>query len=105
MGQERQLSPRKGMPSPRMTEEEFKRRFLAQFQDQNFDSLIAELERVAEAAWTLMRMREKLHTPAGPEQGTLIRTTIWRSTGSTRQTRYALHPTLTTAVSLQTAFY
>jgi multimeric flavodoxin WrbA len=51
MDQERQLSPHKGMPSPRVTEEEFKRRFLAQFQDQNFDSLTAELERVAEAAW------------------------------------------------------
>jgi hypothetical protein len=53
----------KGMPSPRMTKEEFKQRFLNQFQDQSFDSLTAELDRVAEAAWTLMRMRENLHTP------------------------------------------
>jgi hypothetical protein len=30
----------------------------------------------AEAAWTLMPMRENLHTPGGREQGTLIRTTI-----------------------------
>ena len=51
MDQERQLTPRKGMPSPRMMKEEFKRRFLSQFQDQNFDRLSRELEGVAEAAW------------------------------------------------------
>jgi len=31
--------------------EKFKRRFLSQFQDQNFDRLTIELERIAEAAW------------------------------------------------------
>ena len=51
MDQERQLTPRKGMPSPRMMKDEFKRRFLTQFQDQNFDRLTTELESVAEAAW------------------------------------------------------
>ena len=30
--------PRKGMPSPRLAEEEFKRRFRAQFQDPAFDA-------------------------------------------------------------------
>ena len=52
MDQERQLTPRKGMPSPRIMKEEFKRRFLSQFQDQNFDRLTAELESVAEAGAT-----------------------------------------------------
>src|SRR5882757_4075297 len=43
--------PRKGMPSPRLAESEFKRRFLAQFQDPVFDSLAGELQRIAAAAW------------------------------------------------------
>jgi multimeric flavodoxin WrbA len=43
--------PRKGMPSPRLPEGEFKRRFLAQFQDPAFESLSGELQRIAVAAW------------------------------------------------------
>ena len=43
--------PRKGMPSPRLPEDEFKRRFRAQFQDPAFDTLRAELDKVVEAAW------------------------------------------------------
>jgi hypothetical protein len=44
-------APRKGMPSPRLDEREFKRRFRAQFFDQNFDTLTVELHRIADAAW------------------------------------------------------
>lgn len=43
--------PRKGMPSPRLDEAEFKRRFRGQFSDPAFDALTAELERIADAAW------------------------------------------------------
>jgi multimeric flavodoxin WrbA len=43
--------PRKGMPSPSLSETEFKRRFLAQYQDPAFDSLADELDRIAAAAW------------------------------------------------------
>ena len=43
--------PRKGMPSPRLGEDEFKRRFLDQFQDPAFSSLQAELSKMADAAW------------------------------------------------------
>ena len=43
--------PRKGMPSPRLPELEFKRRFLAQFIDPAFDPLRGELERIVSAAW------------------------------------------------------
>ena len=43
--------PRKGMPSPELTESEFKRRFLAQYQDPAFETLATELERLAAAAW------------------------------------------------------
>ena len=43
--------PRKGMPSPRLSEAEFKARFLERFQDPAFAPLAAELDRVAEVAW------------------------------------------------------
>jgi hypothetical protein len=43
--------PRKRMPSPRLDEVEFKRRFLTQFSDPAFESLSPELERVAAVAW------------------------------------------------------
>jgi multimeric flavodoxin WrbA len=43
--------PRKGMPSPRLDQAEFKRRFLAQFPDPVFDALSAELQRISQAAW------------------------------------------------------
>jgi multimeric flavodoxin WrbA len=43
--------PRKGMPSPRLEEGEFKRRFLTQFSDPEFDSLSQELSRIADIAW------------------------------------------------------
>ena len=36
--------PRKGMPSPRLDEAEFRRRFLNRFQDPNFDALRSEPE-------------------------------------------------------------
>ena len=43
--------PRKGMPSPRLEQSEFKRRFRAQFRDRAFDMLAAELDTLADAAW------------------------------------------------------
>lgn len=43
--------PRKGMPSPRLGEAEFKRRFRGQFVDPAFDALQPELDRIAGAAW------------------------------------------------------
>ncbi|MGK6312052.1 flavodoxin family protein [Neorhizobium sp. DT-125] len=49
--QSHDLEPRKGSPSPRMDEAEFKRRFLNQFQDQAYAPLTVELQRVADAAW------------------------------------------------------
>jgi len=41
------LTPRKGMPSPRLNEGEFRKRFLAQFQDPAFDALAGELDKIA----------------------------------------------------------
>jgi multimeric flavodoxin WrbA len=61
--------PRKGMPSPRLDEGEFKRRFRSQFQDQAFETLSSELARIAEAAWdAYANSRKSPHTlKAGPE--------------------------------------
>lgn len=43
--------PRKGTPDPTLSEDEFRRRFLSQFQDPVFDPLSGELSRIAAAAW------------------------------------------------------
>jgi multimeric flavodoxin WrbA len=45
------VTPRKGMPSPRLSESEFRRRFLTQFQDPAFAPLAAELDKIAAVAW------------------------------------------------------
>ena len=61
--------PRKGMPSPRLDEVEFKRRFRAQFPDPAFVPLEAELARITDAAWDAYKHSRKApHTrKAGPE--------------------------------------
>ena len=46
-----ELSPRKGMPSPQLSEREFRQRFLDQFQDPAFAALAVELDKIADAAW------------------------------------------------------
>jgi multimeric flavodoxin WrbA len=43
--------PRKGMPDPKLSQDEFKRRFLSQYRDPAFEPLAGELERIAAAAW------------------------------------------------------
>jgi multimeric flavodoxin WrbA len=45
------IEPRKGMPDPKLDEDEFKRRFRQQYTDPAFDSCAAELDHVAAAAW------------------------------------------------------
>jgi hypothetical protein len=61
--------PRKGMPSPRMGEAEFKRRFLQQFIDPAFSPLEGELARLADAAWDAYENSRKSPRTekAGPE--------------------------------------
>ena len=63
------LTPRKGMPSPRLTESEFRQRFLHQFVDSAFEPLAAELDRIASAAWdAYAHSRKSPHTrKAGKE--------------------------------------
>jgi multimeric flavodoxin WrbA len=45
------ITPRKGSPSPRIDETEFRKRFLNQFQDPAYAPLARELDAVAGAAW------------------------------------------------------
>ncbi len=55
--------PRKGMPSPRLPEEEFKRRFRLQFIDPAFGPLGAELDKITDAAWDAYKnSRKSPHT-------------------------------------------
>jgi len=44
-------APRREMPDPTLGEQEFRQRFLAQFQDPAFESHAAELARIATVAW------------------------------------------------------
>jgi hypothetical protein len=43
--------PRKGMPDPKLTEAEFKRRYLVQFVDPGFRPLDGSLDEIADIAW------------------------------------------------------
>jgi multimeric flavodoxin WrbA len=63
------LTPRKGMPSPRLDEDEFRGRYLSQFEDPAFEALKAELDRVASAAWdAYSHQRKSPYTrKAGPD--------------------------------------
>lgn len=44
-------TPRRGMPSPRLSKQDFRVRFLERFRDPAFEPLAAELDRIVEAAW------------------------------------------------------
>ncbi|PKA42233.1 NADPH-dependent FMN reductase [Rhizobium sullae] len=63
------LEPRKGSPSPRLREAEFKKRFLNQFQDKAYGPLGRELNSIASAAWdAYLNSRKSPNTrKAGPE--------------------------------------
>src|SRR5690349_9137875 len=45
------ITPRRGMPIPRLTPEQFRERFLTQFRDPAFAPLKAELDKIADVAW------------------------------------------------------
>jgi multimeric flavodoxin WrbA len=45
------VRPRKGMPDPRISEQEFKKRFLDQYPDPAFALVAPELRKIASAAW------------------------------------------------------
>jgi multimeric flavodoxin WrbA len=53
------LTPRKGMPSPRLDEGEFRKRFLGQFEDPEFESLTTELDKIAAVAWQAYEQSRK----------------------------------------------
>lgn len=61
--------PRKGMPSPRLAEEEFKRRYRQHFFDPAFDAARSEIDRIVEIAWDAYSNWRKspVTRKAGPE--------------------------------------
>jgi multimeric flavodoxin WrbA len=61
--------PRKGMPDPRLSEAEFRARYLQQFTDPAFRPLDAELERIVRVAWEAYAGHRKapITRKAGPE--------------------------------------
>jgi hypothetical protein len=62
------LTPRKGMPSPRLDETEFRLRYLKQFEDPAFEPLKTQLAEIASVAWDAYKnSRKSPHTrKAGP---------------------------------------
>jgi len=75
------LTPRKGMPSPRLNEGEFRKRFLAQFQDPAFDALARELDKIAAVAWDAYEHSRKARRHARQATNLPTPTTTFRSTG------------------------
>ena len=70
LAQERQAPlPRKGTPSPRLSEAEFKRRYAERFFDPAFDPVRTELDRIADIAWQAYAEGRKspMTRKAGPE--------------------------------------
>jgi multimeric flavodoxin WrbA len=63
------VTPRKGMPSPRLNESEFRARFLGAFRDPAFAPLAGELEKIVAVAWdAYAHSRKAPHTrKAGSE--------------------------------------
>jgi multimeric flavodoxin WrbA len=61
--------PRTGSPSPRLSEDEFRARFLAQFRDPAFAPLRDELDRITGAAWDAYSHSRKspITRKAGPD--------------------------------------
>jgi hypothetical protein len=57
------LTPRKGMPSPKLDEAEFRQRYLAQFVDPAFEPLRSQLEDITSVAWDAYKdSRKSPHT-------------------------------------------
>jgi multimeric flavodoxin WrbA len=53
------ITPRKGMPSPRLDEHEFRARYRELFYDPAFEPLSAEVEKITDAAWDAYKNSRK----------------------------------------------
>jgi hypothetical protein len=60
---------RKGTPSPRIEEPEFRQRFLSQFKDPAFNPLKTELDRIVAAAWDAYKHQRKSAETSKAGQG------------------------------------
>ena len=58
--------PRKGSPSPRIDEAEFRRRFRSQFSDPSFEAVDDALEKVVDVRGTRTAIIERARTFEGP---------------------------------------
>jgi hypothetical protein len=77
------LEPRRGMPDPRLSREQFRERYLRQFVDPAFDRLRAQIDDVVEVAWQAYSAAARRRARARPGPNSPIPTTTCRSTGST----------------------
>jgi multimeric flavodoxin WrbA len=66
---QRDLTPRKGMPSPRLSRDEFRQRYLRQFVDPAFARLGGEIDAIEAVAWDAYAASRKapVTRKAGPE--------------------------------------
>ena len=81
--------PRLGTPDPRLSETEFRARFLSQFSDPAFDALRYELDRVAAVAWDAYDHGRKAPRTRKAGAGLPILSMTFRSTGSRRAMPFA----------------
>lgn len=98
------IEPRKGSPSPRLGEAEFKKRFLNQFQDHAFNPLHTELAKVTAAAWDAYENSRK--SPHTRKAGRSLRTprTISPQIGLLRVTQSPM-PKISTRIRIVRSGY
>ena len=82
-----EIDVRKGMPSTKLSREEFDRRFRSRFTDPAFEPLEAQISAMTATAWDGYTNSRKSPPTRKAGAGLPIRTTTLRSTGSTRVTR------------------
>lgn len=81
--------PRHGMPDPRLSEEEFKRRFLQSYVDPAFEPLAQELARIAAVAWDGYRNGRK--SPRTRKAGADFADPEYELADDWREARDAIH--------------
>ena len=64
-----EIEPRHGMPSPKLSQDEFRRRYLQQFVDTAYDRIRPQLDQAADIAWEAYQAGRKapLTRKAGSE--------------------------------------
>ena len=86
-----ETEPRHGMPSPKLSRQEFRRRYLEQFTDAGFDRIRPQLDEAADIAWDAyqaekeeggdVQAAERRRGRGRPDPGFTIPPMNWRSIG------------------------